>query len=110
MVRVGNIKKIAVDRAEMVWRSDRARNVYNTCSLQRNDDPLILDGLNSEESSESEFVEEEKPWPPTEQRLSRSRAQKREARVPRPHSHLLLGPGGRSRGGRHARRWENCKV
>lgn len=85
----------------MVQRSDRARNVFNS-RTQR-------EGLTSEESSESEFVEEEKPWPPTQERLSRSRAQKQAAHVPRPHSHLFRLSGGRARGSKHARRWENCK-
>lgn len=83
----------------MVQRSDRARNIFNSGA------PGIA--LASEESSGSEFVEEEKPWPPTQDRLSRCRAQKQASRVPRPHSHLFRLSGGRARGSKHARRWEN---
>ena len=83
--------------AIMVLSSDRARNIFNR------------EVITSEESSESEFVEEEKPWPPTQDRLSRSRAQKQAGRVPRPHSHLFRLSGGRARGSKHARRWENCE-
>ncbi len=86
----------------MVWRSDRARNIFNSSGPPSN-------AVVSEESSESEFAEgEEKPWPP-ERRLGRCRARKQEAHAPRPHSHLFRLSGGRSRGSKHARRWENCK-
>ncbi len=86
----------------MVWRSARARNIYTSTGNNV--------GLTSEESSEAEFVEEEKPWPPKEERLSRARArlQKQASRLPRPHSHLYT-LGGKPRGGKHARRWENCE-
>ena len=87
----------------MIWRTDRARNIYNSSSSN------VAQGLVSEESSEGEFVEDEKPWPP-DQRESRTRAQQLAPRVPRPHSHLFRLPGGRARGGKHSRRWENCEF
>jgi hypothetical protein len=87
----------------MVLSSDRARNIFNSRTCQESGTP-------SEESSGSEFVEEEKPWPPTQERLSRRRVQKQAPRVPRPHSHLFRQSGGRTRGSKHARRWENCKY
>ena len=93
----------------MIWRSDRARNIYNSGN---NDVRVLEHGLTSEESSEGEFVEEEKPWPPTQlqgERSSRARVQKLAPRVPRPHSHLFRLSGGRCRGSKHSRRWENCK-
>ena len=92
----------------MVWRDRNLRNSYDN-SLGNNG---LIDqtALTSEESSGSEFVEEEKPWPPTQERLSRSRAQKLAPRVPRPQSHLFRQPGGRPRASKHTRRWENCEC
>lgn len=90
----------------MIWRTDRARNIYYSNS---SGNVWGGAGLSTDESSEGEFVEEEKPWPPTQERLSRARAQKLASRVPRPHSHLFMLPGGRCRGGKHSRRWENCE-
>ena len=79
----------------MVWRT---RNVLGSC--------VITDYLSSE-SSEGEFVEEEKPWPPPGRA---SRQKRRTARLPRPHSHLFrTADGRRVRGNKSARRWENCK-
>lgn len=78
----------------MVWR---ARNVLGS--------RVISDYLSSE-SSEGEFVEEEKPWPPPGRT---SRPPKRTSHIPRPHSHLFrTSDGRRARGNKHARRWENC--
>ena len=94
----------------MVWRSSRARNLLNSGGTS--DGQLITDYcLSSEhESSEGEFVEPEKPWPPVDSaRASRSRTKVAELRMPRPHSHLFRKSDGRARGSKHSRRWENCK-
>lgn len=96
----------------MVWRSTRARNLLNSGSTPSGQ--LIIDnGYNSseQESSEGEFVEAEKPWPPVElSRSSRARTKVAALHMPRPHSHLFRRPDGRSRGSKHSRRWENCKL
>ena len=96
----------------MVWRSSRARNLLNSSSTPSGQ--LIIDnGYNSseQESSEGEFVEAEKPWPPVElSRSSRVRTKVAALHVPRPHSHLFRRPDGRNRGSKHSRRWENCKL
>lgn len=95
----------------MVWPSNRARNLLNS-GLPSNG-PLITDfGYSSseQESSEGEFVETEKPWPPVDlARASRSRTKIEAVHVPRPHSHLFRKADGRARGSKHSRRWENCK-
>ena len=78
----------------MMWH---ARNVLGS--------RVISDYLSSE-SSEGEFVEEEKPWPPPGRT---SRPPKRTPHIPRPHSHLFrTSDGRRARGNKHGRRWENC--
>lgn len=96
----------------VMWRrgSDRARNIFNSNDRSDLNQDVIGQGLASGESSESEFVEGEKPWPPTEARESRARAQKQAHRIPRPHSHLFRLREGHSRGGKHSRRWENCEI
>jgi len=67
----------------------------------------------SEESSEGEFVEVEKPWPPEHDvRSGRTKNKGEEglgSHVPRPHSHLFR-LGGRARASKHSRRWANCKF
>ncbi len=89
----------------MVWRTSRSRNI-----LGSGDTALIPDYLS--DSSESEFVEEEKPWPPGVGGDRTSRSKRRAPpRFPRPHSHLFrYSEGQRLRGNKHARRWENCKC
>ena len=92
-----------------MWGSDRSRNIYNS---QPSRDLVITycGGATSGESSGSEFVEEEKPWPPDEKSCRPSRSLLRHVpRVPRPHSHLFRTSGGRARGSKHSRRWENCE-
>ena len=85
-----------------------------------NEDMLITDYVDDfqrraqssggEESTETEFVEEEKPWPPAcEDRSSRSHKCSWAPRLPRPHSHLFRIAGGRARASKHTRRWENCE-
>lgn len=100
------------DKAEMVWRSARARNLLNSSSTSSGQ--LIIDNVynsSEQDSSEGEFVEAEKPWPPVElSRSSRARTKVAALHVPRPHSHLFRRPDGRSRGSKHSRRWENCKT
>ena len=91
-------------------RSDRARNIFNSNDRSNLNQDVIGGGLTSGESSESEFVEGEKPWPPSEEREGRSRVQRQTPRVPRPHSHLFRMREGHSRGGKHSRRWENCET
>ncbi len=68
-------------------------------------------GWSGGESSEGEFVEEEKPWPPEPTgRIGRSKNKGYGSapRVPRPHSHLFR-LSGRARASKHSRRWENCE-
>ena len=95
----------------MVWRSTRARNLLNSDCTSNGQ--LITDygyGSSEQESSEGEFVEAEKPWPPVDlSRASRSRTKTAGLHIPRPHSHLFIRPDGRTRGSKHTRRWENCK-
>ena len=101
----------------MVRRSTRLRNFVNSCDNDHTHQPLWTNQIadvSSQESSEGEFVEEEKPWPPPHtHHHSRSKVLTRQVtqRLPRPHSHLFRrGPGvGQTRGSRHSRRWENCK-
>ena len=84
----------------MVWRSNRARNVLGLGSTG------IIQDYSSD--SDREFVEEEKPWPLTKERVGRSK--RRAPRLPRPHSHLFrTSSGKRAQGNKHARRWENCE-
>ena len=68
----------------------------------------VLSG--SDISSESEFIEEEKPWPPSNDadRSSRPKNKGWAPRLPRPHSHLFM-IAGRARASKHTRRWENCE-
>ncbi len=95
----------------MVRRVIRDRNIVNYSEgggvLYRNQVP------SSQESSESEFVEEEKPWPPLGHQ-SRCKTLDRQVRrvEPRPQSHLFRrGSGeGKERRSRHSRRWENCTI
>lgn len=72
--------------------------------------PLVASG--GEESSEHEFVEEEKPWPPDNDALRMGRSKNKGCgcapRLPRPHSHLFR-IAGRARASKHRRRWENCE-
>ena len=98
----------------MVRRSARLRNLVNSCDNDHPHQPLWTNqiaAVSSQESSEGEFVEEEKSWPP--HRHSRSKVLMRQVtqKLPRPHSHLFRrGPGaGQTRGSGHSRRWENCK-
>ena len=96
----------------MVWRSSRARNLLN--SGDTSNGRLITDYCytsSEHESSEGEFVEAEKPWPPVDlARTSRSRTKVAALHVPRPHSYLFRKSDGRARGSKHSRRWENCEL
>lgn len=99
--------------AIMVRRVARLNNALNS----QGDGPPPLwpnqvPGVWSQESSESEFVEAEKPWPPSDHGRSRALTKQVTQLLPRPHSHLFRrGPGaGQARGSRHSRRWENCKL
>ena len=85
-----------------------SRPVHRGSNVRTLNSPL----RNSGESSEGEFVEEEKPWPP-EHGVRNGRTKNKGGgglgtRVPRPHSHLFM-LGGRARASRHSRRWANCK-
>lgn len=95
----------------MVKRVSRSRNLLSSADL---DNRLWSNQFpSSEESSESEFIEEEKPWPPLFTHQSRSKTLTRQVtrHTARPQSHLFKrGSGdGQERRGRHSRRWENCE-
>lgn len=97
--------------------------IITECSRDRSSSNNITPnspGRVGEESSEGEFVEEEKPWPPEDGvsiwpsedgvRIGRTRNKSTSytPRVPRPHSHLFR-LAGRARASKHSRRWENCE-
>ncbi len=92
----------------MVKRVSRIRNLLNSDFVAVHSNQIS----SSQESSETENIDEEKPWPPVDH-LSRCKTMSRlvTRREPRPHSHLFKrGSGdGKERRSRHARRWENCK-
>ncbi len=89
-------------------RGTRIRNLVNSSdSVSSNQIP------SSQESSGTEYVEEEKPWPPLDhQPRCKTLCRQVTRRDPRPQSHLFRrGPGdGHERRSRHTRRWENCKI
>lgn len=105
------LKVRALHILKMVWRSSRSRNLLNSNSTGGQ----LITGYaytsSEHESSEGEFVEPEKPWPPAVDldRASRSRTKVAALNVPRPQSHLFRKSDGRARGSKHSRRWENCK-
>ncbi len=95
----------------MVKRVSRVRNILD---YREGGNVLSNQVASSQESSETEFVEEEKPWPLSLSHQSRCKTLDRQVRrvEPRPQSHLFRrGSGeGKERRSRHSRRWENCTL
>ncbi|XP_064387163.1 R3H domain-containing protein 4-like isoform X1 [Halichondria panicea] len=90
----------------MVKRGSRIRNLINISEDGVSPNQI----LSSEESSGTEYIEEEKPWPPLDhQPRCKTLCRQVTRRDPRPQSHLFRrGPGdGHERRSRHSRRWEN---